>query len=120
MKIAVIGSRTFTDVERMNTVLSAVARKHPNFEIISGAAKGADRLAALWGHERGHRVVEFPADWEKHGKRAGFIRNADIINAADAVVAFWDGESRGTLHSIGLAEDAGKPLKLVRFLPEHR
>ena len=53
----------------------------------------------------GLTAVIFPAEWKKYGKRAGYIRNHDIIKNSDHVVAFWDGKSRGTLHSIELARD---------------
>lgn len=56
---------------------------------------------------------EFPADWEAHGKRAGFIRNQQIVNYADRVVAFWDGESKGTKSTIDMALKAKKRLDVV-------
>lgn len=73
---------------------------------------GADALADHWGQQRVDVTVErHPADWATHGKRAGFIRNAEMIDRVKGVMAivlaFWDGESKGTKHTIDLAKKAG-------------
>ena len=84
--------------------------------VVSGAAKGADSLGEKWAIENNIQTLIFPADWDKHGKRAGFIRNEDIIKNCDGVVAFGDGESKGTVHSLSLAETYNKPTKIVKIL----
>lgn len=111
MQLAVIGSRTFDDFDLMVTTLD----KFPNPTIISGGARGADQLAARYARLRNAPLIEYLPDWNKHGKAAGFIRNQLIVDAADAVIAFWDGQSRGTAHSIDLARKARKRLLVVRF-----
>ena len=112
MKLAVVGSRTFSDYPFMEEML----QYHSCTQIISGAARGADRLAKQYSAEKGIPIREFPADWEAHGKSAGFIRNRKIVATCDEVVAFWDGKSRGTKHTIDLAEAAGKPV--YKYWPE--
>ena len=83
--------------------------------IISGAARGADTLGARYARERGVPVLEFPADWVRLGKRAGMVRNLQMLDSADAVVAFWDGQSRGTAHMINETKKRGLPLRVVRY-----
>lgn len=111
MKVAIVGSRRFG---RMAAVVDYVNRLPVTDQVISGGAIGVDRTAAETALARGMAVRVFSAQWNTHGKAAGFMRNHDIVNAADRVVAFWDGESRGTAHSIELAQAAGKPLEIIR------
>jgi hypothetical protein len=68
--------------------------------IVSGGARGVDRIAAEHARKRGFEVIEIPADWEKYGRTAGFKRNGDIVRRSDSVAAFWNGESRGTLDTV--------------------
>jgi hypothetical protein len=82
-------------------------------EVVSGTARGADRTGEQWASENNVPVKRFPADWDKHGKRAGYLRNADMAEYAEALVAFWDGQSRGTKHMIDLAEKAGLRVSVV-------
>jgi hypothetical protein len=90
--------------------LAAVLDVEPTV-VISGAASGADTLGEKWAMRHGIPVERFVAQWEKHGKSAGYKRNAEMVAVADAAVVLWDGESRGTRHTIGLAKEAG--LRLV-------
>ena len=83
--------------------------------IISGGARGADTLAERYAKEANYKLEVFKADWTKHGKQAGFIRNGYIITAADAVVAFWDGTSRGTLDTINKAKALNLPLFICNY-----
>jgi hypothetical protein len=73
-----------------------------------GAARGADRLAGAAASTLGLEVVEYPADWRRYGRRAGFLRNEQMLAAGpDLVVAFHQDSSRGTAHTISLARKAG-------------
>ena len=65
-------------------------------------------LASLYAMSNGIDFTEYPADWKTHGKRAGFLRNIEMVDTADAVIAIWDGVSRGTKHSIDYARKQGK------------
>ena len=71
--------------------------------IVSGKAKGADSLGERYAKERGYKIEVYPADWKKYGKAAGMIRNKQMAEKADALIAFWDGKSHGTKNMIDLA-----------------
>lgn len=109
MKVAVIGSRTFNDYEEVKKVLSTM-----NITLlVSGGAKGADSLGERYAKEHNIETKIFLPDWNKHGKVAGFLRNTDIVNEADLVVAFWDQKSKGTLDSIKKADKLGKRILII-------
>lgn len=110
-KLAVIGSRTFTDYQLLKQELD----KFPPFILISGGARGADKLAEVYADCVGYKKIIFPAKWDLYGKSAGFKRNVEIINACQGVVAFWDGVSTGTKHSIDLALKTDKKVKIIHF-----
>lgn len=76
--------------------------------IISGGARGIDRLACEYAVSRGVEFTEYPAEWDKYGKRAGFLRNYVMVRAADAMIAVWDGKNKGTKHSIDYVRATGK------------
>lgn len=122
MKIAVVGSRNWNDIPFLRKKLYEYFRysKGPEFVFISGGARGVDKDSEMIINEINDcsaRFVKiekkiFKPDWDKYGKSAGFIRNKLIINEADNVLAFWDGKSKGTKHSIDLAIKAGKPVDI--------
>lgn len=126
MKLAIIGSRTATDYYLLLRVMeqyfpSRMTKEGPESpitEIISGGAKGADSLAARFAKENAHhriKLTEFLPDWNKHGKRAGFVRNEDIIKNADRVLALWDGVSKGTANSLSIAKRLKKDTLIIYF-----
>ena len=78
--------------------------------VISGGARGVDRIAGEYAASKGIEFTEYLADWDKYGKRAGFIRNYVMVGAADAVIAVWDGRSAGTKQAIDSARSCGKPV----------
>ncbi|MDR2572932.1 MAG: SLOG family protein [Desulfovibrio sp.] len=122
MNIAVIGSRTFNDYQTLESVVLVVLKEKsanpPDVTIMSGGAKGADSLARDFAQKHGAKYLEFLPDWEKHGKSAGIIRNADIVKNSDFVVAFWDGQSRGTRHSLEFARQNGTPYYAYNFVTQ--
>lgn len=75
--------------------------------VVCGMAAGVDRAGWLWANTHNLPIDEFPADWNEHGKQAGFIRNTAMAIHADALVAVWDGQSRGTKHMIDIARTYG-------------
>ena len=115
MKILVCGSRTFTDADAIERELRAYTQYEPNATVIEGAARGADIIAGNVAHRMGFIIEEYPADWNKYGKRAGFIRNTEMLakGRPDIVIAFWDGQSRGTAMMIEIAKKAGVPVKVI-------
>lgn len=109
MKVAIVGSRAYGYHGLVRQWVQRLAAKHPDATVISGAARGVDSVAAHQARLEGLEVTEFPADWETFGRSAGFKRNRDIVAASNVVIAFWDGRSRGTKHSLDLAVEMGKP-----------
>lgn len=115
MKLAVVGSRTFSDYKLLCRYLNTIHIKEPITHIISGGAKGADKMGEWWAKENGVETILFLPEWEKYGKKAGFLRNRDIINEADKIICFWDGVSNGTKNSIELAKRQRKKCLVVEF-----
>lgn len=111
--VAVVGSRSFDDYALLSRTLERV--KTRPFRIVSGGAKGADALAEDYAKIRGVEIEVIRPDWDAHGRKAGFVRNREVVGRADAMIAFWDGESAGTKMVIRLAEEAGIPVHVVRF-----
>lgn len=118
-KLIICGGRDFDDKELLINSFNQVLAELPDeyvVSIVSGMAPGADRLAYLYAKEINCTCYSMAADWDKHGKRAGFIRNADMINVADGVLAFHDGTSKGTAHTIQLAKNKGIYLKVISYV----
>jgi hypothetical protein len=109
-RIAIVGSRTW---QRPNKVRDFVDLLPRDTIVVSGGARGVDQIAEQRAKQRGLKVESFPADWKSHGKAAGFMRNSDIVKAADAVVAFWDGKSNGTADTVKKTQAANKPLIIL-------
>lgn len=76
-------------------------------EVVSGCARGADTLGEEYAKKYSIPLKKFPADWDNLGKKAGHIRNCQMGDYADALIALWDGESRGTKHMIDYAMKKG-------------
>ncbi len=109
MKSAIIGSRSISDYEALAQVLQA----ENITEVLTGGAAGADALAERWAADQAKPLTVIRPDYAKYGKRATMVRNSEIIKQAAQVIAFWDGESRGTAATIAMAKRAGKPLKVI-------
>ena len=107
-RIAVIGSRDFDDYARLQSVLAP----HLPAVLVSGGAKGADALAERLAQERGLTIDVIRADWNRYGRGAGPIRNKQIVESADLVIAFWDGKSRGTRSALAHADKMGVPMEV--------
>jgi predicted Rossmann fold nucleotide-binding protein DprA/Smf involved in DNA uptake len=116
--MAVVGSRSFDDQELLERTLDDQCRAVHIDKIVSGGARGADALAEIWADRCGIQTQIFLPDWDRHGRSAGFIRNRLIVENCDELVAFWDGKSRGTLHSIELARSMNKSVLVVEFNKE--
>jgi predicted Rossmann fold nucleotide-binding protein DprA/Smf involved in DNA uptake len=112
MKIAVVGSRKFSDYKMMEEFLDELP--HPITLIVSGGARGADVLAERYAEKHNIPTKIFLPDWSI-GKAAGPIRNALIVAECDVLVCFWDGESRGSKNSHDLALKQNKIVYLIRY-----
>lgn len=107
MRIAVIGSRSITSVD--------IGRYLPETcdEIVSGGAVGVDRLAEEYARKEGIECTVILPEYERYGRAAPIVRNKEIVELADLVLAFWDGSSRGTLSVIKYAKQVGKPCEII-------
>ena len=117
-KVIVAGSRGFNNYkllrETCNKFLSN-KRKEFNIIIVSGHARGADALGEKYAADEGFDLEIYPAEWKKLGKAAGFRRNEQMGEVADALIAFWDGKSHGTKHMIDIANGKGLLVRVVNY-----
>ena len=107
MKIAVVGSRNLK-IENLGDYLPAGTT-----EIVSGGARGIDTCAREYAKAHGLKLPEILPDYERYGNGAPLRRNLEISGYADAVLAFWDGKSRGTAYTIKKAQDTDKPVRII-------
>jgi len=116
MRTIIAGSR---DIDDMKLLESAIAESKMDITIVvCGEARGVDWLGKEWAISRNIPVHSFPANWSLHGKRAGFIRNTEMAENADALIAVWDGESRGTKMMIDIAKKKGLKVFVKNILKE--
>ena len=116
-KVIVAGCRDFADYELLKEKCDFyLQNKKPEIiVIVSGHASGADTLGEHYAQERGYETEIYPADWKTNGRAAGPIRNAQMAAVADALIAFWDGKSRGTKNMIDTATKRGLQVAVVRY-----
>lgn len=112
MRLAVIGSRDFSNSRLMDEKLSEYQPKI--LEVISGGARGADKMGETWARQRNIPTKIFYPEHKKY-KHAYHHRNRLIVEACDMLIAFWDGRSTGTKYTINYARRLGRPVEIVRF-----
>lgn len=107
MKLIIAGSRNFDNYELAEKIINFYIEKNKvntkELEIISGGAKGADKLGERYAEEHNIKLTRCKANWSKYGKQAGMVRNSKMAKESDALIAFWDGMSRGTKNMIETA-----------------
>lgn len=118
IKLAVIGSRTFSNVRLLHNTLDPLKSKIS--QLVSGGAQGADSLAQAYAAENKIQIVVYKPDlkkypYKKFKGKAYAIRNRKIVSYCDEMIAFWDGKSRGTKMTIKMAQKAGKKCTIIRF-----
>ena len=117
-KVIIAGGRDFSDYallcEKCDCILSQKRKSH-SVVIVSGTARGADSLGERYANERGYPIQRFRPDWKAAGRAAGFVRNAQMADAADALIAFWDGQSKGTENMIGIARKRNLLVRVVGY-----
>lgn len=116
-KVIIAGCRDFDDYELLKEKCDDFLQdeKKEDVIIISGHASGADALGERYAQERGFQLETYPADWKAHGRAAGSIRNARMASVANALIAFWDGKSRGTKNMIETAKNHNLKVVVVRY-----
>lgn len=120
MKILIAGSRGFTDMDCMVGFLNQLIHNgnlpsENEWIIMSGMARGADTMGVEIAKANNIPLMKFPANWAAHGMQAGYIRNAKMVQEADILVAFWDGKSRGTEHTIRIMKAHRKPVFVYNY-----
>lgn len=106
MRTIIAGSRTATIGDVLNAMKFCPFTGDISV-VISGKAKGADLGGKKWAERNHIPFEEYPADWNTHGKSAGYIRNTLMAKNGEALIAVWDGMSKGTKNMINLARKAG-------------
>lgn len=119
-KVIVASGRGFDDYKMMRQKLFERFYNNKFFagnivKIISGMTDGADTLAIRYADENHLPKIMMPACWYYDRRRAGFLRNEDMLSIADALVAFWDGESHGTKHMIEISQEKGIPVWVFNY-----
>ena len=106
MKVAIVGTRTLTVGNLEKYLPEGVT------EIISGGAKGIDTCAREYAIQNGLKLTEYLPNYKRYGKGATHVRNADIVENSEIVLAFWDGRSRGTLETIKMCRAKGRECRI--------
>ena len=123
-RIVVCGGSKFNDYPLLESSLNKIFKEYSNdtIEIVSGHAKGADSLGEKYADEHNLKCTVFEADWKQYGRAAGLIRNSKMLEYAKQenpmVIAFWDGESRGTKDTLTKAQIFGIFSKVVKYEKE--
>ena len=108
MKIIIAGSRDIFDYNLLKSFMEKICRKYTITEVISGKASGIDRAGEFWAVEHGIPIIDMPADWSV-GKKAGPLRNIEMLKMADIVLVIKKTDSRGSSHMASIAKASGKP-----------
>ena len=115
MRVIIAGGRDFDDFDLLSKKCDSILRNQDNVVVISGNAKGADELGEKYARSKNYNILIFKADWEKLGKSAGPIRNRRMAEEADALIAFWDGKSKGTKHMIDTANNLKLKVRVIKY-----
>lgn len=123
IRVIVAGTRDFNDFFSVEKILMGYFELHQlhraDVEIVSGGARGADKLGEKFANKYGCKLTKFPADWEYYGKSAGYIRNEQMAKYASesngVLFAFWNGVSKGTKHMIELAGKYNLDVNIICF-----
>lgn len=115
IKVIIAGSRGFNNYELLAKTCDHMLQNHEQVEIVSGGAPGADKLGELYAEQYRYDTKQIKADWATHGNAAGPIRNKEMASYGDALIAFWDGSSKGTLNMIQVAKSAGLKVRVCEY-----
>lgn len=115
LKVIIAGSRGFNNYQLLVKTCDHMLQNHEQVEIVSGGAKGADKLGELYAEDKLYDTRVFEADWSQFGNAAGPMRNKAMAAYADALIAFWDKSSKGTANMILVAKNAGIKVKVCNY-----
>jgi YspA, cpYpsA-related SLOG family len=105
LKTIIAGSRNITDLDLLEQFIEKSGLQITT--VISGSARGIDKLGETWADKHDIPVLRYPAEWKKYGRGAGPVRNKDMVDNAEACIVLWDGRSKGTKNMIDLAHKKG-------------
>lgn len=114
-KVIIAGGRDFKNYDYLKECCNKALSNQTDIQIVCGMAKGADLMGKRYCQEKNFKIAEFPADWDGLGKKAGFMRNEQMADHSNALIAFWDGSSKGTKHMIDLATKKGLKVKIYKY-----
>lgn len=121
IRVLIAGSRDFNDFELLEKAVKHYLKQYglhrQDIEVVSGGARGADKLGEQFANKYNIKLTIFPADWNTYGKSAGYIRNEQMIKYigdTGIVFAFWDSQSHGTVHIIKLANKYNIKVHVIR------
>jgi len=113
-KLIIAGSRDFDDYSLLHKTMFFYYNIEC-LEIVCGGARGADRLGEMFAKDLKLPIKYFPANWNKYGKSAGYVRNKQMGEYADLAIVFWDGQSKGTQHMINIMHELHKPVRIIKY-----
>lgn len=116
--VIIAGGRDFNDYELLKSKCFSLLKNKMDecdVQIVCGCARGADTLGRQFAEEFRLKVLEYPADWDRYGKKAGYLRNEEMAKVGNALIAFWDGKSRGTGHMIDLAKKYKLAVRIIHY-----
>lgn len=120
-RVIIAGGREFNNYDGLVKTMDHLLKNiYDEIQVVCGKARGADYLGERYAKERGYKIRYFPADWDTYGRSAGYRRNVEMANHADALVAFWDGKSHGTKHMIDIAKEKGLDIRIKRYEMKNR
>ena len=116
MKVIIAGGRDISDYKAVEEACAACG--WPITEVVSGTARGVDRLGEQWAEAHNVPVKRMSADWDRFGKRAGYLRNQEMVNYADALILVWSGTSNGSAHTLAIAKTMNhiRPFKIYEVI----
>lgn len=118
-RMIVAGGRDYSNQNVVNYYIDRVKdvcdSRGLNLVIVCGMATGADTLGRNYAISNGLEVLEFPANWNRYGKSAGYIRNKEMGNIADSAIVFWDGRSKGSKLMIDIMHELKKPVIAISY-----
>lgn len=115
MKVIIAGSRTFNNFNLLKEKCDNILSSQGDIEIVSGTANGADKLGEKYAKEKGYKIKQFVPKWDLFGKSAGYKRNEEMAEYADALIVFWDGVSKGSKHMIDLANKHKLNIRIINY-----
>lgn len=119
-KVIIAGSREYSDYEFLKDMCDYLLQNKIsegfNIIVISGHARGADILGERYANERGFKCIQFPAQWDKYGKSAGYRRNVEMAENANCLIAFFSdiAENKGTQHMVNIAREKGLQVREIK------